>query len=710
MAPEEAARALARGKAALQQNPDLAWIPGQVIVKFRDDRDPRNSIARTLVQGKVIRNLTGARGLQHLEVGVPVDQAVRQLNSMPHVEYAEPDYVLRAHASPNDTYVSLQWGVNNIGQSIRGVSGVNDADIDGFEAWDVRTSAANVVVAVIDSGTQWTHPDLDGNIWANADEIAGNGIDDDNNGYVDDVRGWDFFDNDNNPDDGDGHGTHTAGTVGAEGNNGTGVAGVAWDVQIMPLRFLGPFGGSTSDAVLAVNYAVANGAPISNNSWGGGPFSNSLNNAISNARNNNHLFVASAGNDGRNTDSNPAYPASYSHDNIISVASIDNRDNLAGTSNFGTTTVDLAAPGVDIASTYSGSGYVWSSGTSMAAPHVAGAAAILLAENPSWSYADIRDRIYATVRFTSATLNTTATGGVLNLADALGTGGPANTAPTANIGSPSNGSTFTEGDSVSFSGSASDNEDGNISASLVWTSNLDGQIGAGASFSTSSLSVGSHTITASVSDSGGLSGDDTISITVQADTPANTAPTASIGSPSNGSTFTEGDSVSFSGSASDNEDGNISSSLVWSSSLDGQIGTGASFSTSSLSVGTHTISASVSDSGGLSDSDSISITVEEDTPTVTPPATPGRPTLVAGGNGTVIVRWADNSNNEDTFEIRRQQRVGRSWTNTTTVGSVGANVTEFVDNPGNGRFRYSVRASNAAGSSSWSSWRAIRIR
>jgi subtilisin family serine protease len=610
------ADALEKGKLALQEDPTLKWIPNQILVRFKSNDEPLNHAARTLVSGRLIRTFTGLDRLEHIETGMPIERAINMLNALPFVEYAEPNYVVRVDAQPNDQFVGLQWGVNNTGQDIRGVLGTSDADIDGFEAWDTRTSAAGVVVAVIDTGIQWDHPDLDGNIWSNTDEIAGNGIDDDNNGYVDDIRGWDFFSNDNNPTDTEGHGTHVAGTIGAEGNNGIGVAGVAWDVQLMPLRFLGPNGGSTSDAIAALNYAVANGARISNNSWGGGGFSTAMRDAIANARNQNHLFVAASGNDGVNTDNSPHYPSSYSENNIISVAATDNRDGIASFSNFGVSTVDIGAPGVDIASTYNGNGYVWNSGTSMASPHVAGAAAVLLAHNPSWTYAQLRDRLFSTARPTNSMNNTTAIGGVLNLQAALaGGGGPANTAPSATIGSPSNGSTFSEGNSVNFSGNASDSEDGNISASLIWTSNLDGQIGAGASFAISSLSVGTHTIT-----------------------------------------------------------------------------------------------ASVSDSGGMSDSDSVNVTIESDEPPSSPPATPGRPLLSNLGGGSVGISWADNSNNETSFEVRRQQRVGRSWTNTTTVASVGADVTSTVDTVSNGRWRYRVRAVNASGASSWSSWRTIRVR
>ncbi|MFG0327761.1 MAG: S8 family serine peptidase [Phycisphaerales bacterium JB037] len=511
-------------KAALERNPNLTHIPNSILVKFRAGTPAENgSAALAASNSRAVRSFNIVPGLTHVRTSMPMEQALAALRDNPWVEYAEPDFVQRTIATnTNDTYVGLQWGLDNTGQDIRGIAGVADADIDMPEAWDIITGDANKVVAVIDSGTQWTHPDLDTNIWFNAGEVAGNGIDDDGNGFIDDVRGWDFFDNDNNPDDTEGHGTHVAGTIGAEGNNNQGVVGVMWDVQIMPLRFLGPFGGSTSDAVAAVDYAVANGATVSNNSWGGGGFSLSLYNAIANARNNGHIFVAAAGNSGVNTDGSPHYPSSYDLDNIISVAATDNRDRLAGFSNYGVSSVDIGAPGVDIASTYNGSGYVWSSGTSMASPHVAGLVALLQVQNPSWTYDQVIDRIYATARPNPNLAGLTLTGGVMNAFDALSGGTPpppANTQPDVVIASPFDGATFTEGDSLSFSGSASDAEDGNLSSFITWTSSLDGAIGAGASFQTSSLSVGTHTITARVIDSGSLSATDTVSISVAAAPP-----------------------------------------------------------------------------------------------------------------------------------------------------------------------------------------------
>lgn len=506
-------------KAQLERTPQLQAIPNNILVKFRADAPP-HFVAASLNQAgaSIARKYSLVPGLHHARTTRPVEQTLAALRLNPWVEYAEPDYVQRTTATPNDTYYGLEWGLHNTGQSIRNITGTPDADIDMPEAWDILTGNPNKVIAVIDSGTQWSHPDLDSNIWFNPGEIAGNGIDDDGNGYIDDVRGWDFYDNDNNPDDADGHGTHTAGTIGAEGNNNQGTTGVLWDCQIMPLRFIGPYGGSTSDAIAALDYAVSEGCTVSNNSWGGGGFSTALYNAIANAGAANHVFVAAAGNDGVNTDNSPHYPSSYNLANIISVAATDNRDAIASFSNYGVNSVDLGAPGVDIASTYSGSSYVWSSGTSMAAPHVAGVVALLQIQNPGWSYQQVINRIYSTVRPTSALSNRTATGGVLNAFAALsgGGGGPANTAPAVNIATPANNASFTQGASVSFSASATDNEDGNLSSSITWTSSRDGTIGSGASFSTSALSVGTHTVTASVTDSGNLSDSDAVTITINA--------------------------------------------------------------------------------------------------------------------------------------------------------------------------------------------------
>ena len=220
------------------------------------------------------------------------------------------------------------------------------------------------MVAIIDTGIDYTHPDLAANIFINTAEIPGNHIDDDGNGFVDDVRGWDFVNRDNDPMDDHFHGTHVAGTVGAVGDNGLGVAGVNWSVRLMPLKFLDSGGsGSTADAVAAIEYATMMHVDVMSNSWGGGGFSEALRLAIENAMNAGILFVAAAGNSSSNNDLFPAYPASYDLDNIVSVASTTATDNLSNFSNFGPTTVDLAAPGSNILSTLPGSTYGLLSGS-----------------------------------------------------------------------------------------------------------------------------------------------------------------------------------------------------------------------------------------------------------------------------------------------------------------------------------------------------------
>ncbi|MDP7269578.1 MAG: S8 family peptidase, partial [Pirellulales bacterium] len=250
-------------------------------------------------------------------------------------EYIQPNYTFTIDATiPNDPNFANLWGLNNTGQS----GGTADADIDAPEAWDIQTGT-DILIGVIDTGIDYTHPDLVNNIWTNPGEIAGNGIDDDANGYVDDVHGYDFAYGDSDPMDGNGHGTHCAGTIAAQGNDSTGVAGINWDAQLMALKFLDDYGyGSTYNALLAVEYATMMGARITNNSWGGGGYDSALYDAIAAAGVANSLFVAAAGNASTNNDSSAKYPASYDLDNIIAVASTDHNDAMSYFSNYGATT------------------------------------------------------------------------------------------------------------------------------------------------------------------------------------------------------------------------------------------------------------------------------------------------------------------------------------------------------------------------------------
>ena len=275
----------------------------------------------------------------------------------------------------------------------------------------------------------FTHEDLAGNVWTNPYDPP-DGVDNDGNGYIDDIHGWDFAGNDNSVYDGSGddHGTHVSGTVAARGGNGIGVAGVCWNIQLISVKFLGRNGGTTANAIKAVNYVTdlkaRHGLKIvaTNNSWGGGGFSQGLSDAIQNAGSANILFVAAAGNSGANIDITPSYPASYSLDNIIAVAAIDKSGNLASWSNYGSTSVDLGAPGVGIWSTVpnkkSQSSYSSYSGTSMATPHVTGAAALYAAAHPTATAADIKQAILSSTVPTASLSGKTLKGGRLNICSA----------------------------------------------------------------------------------------------------------------------------------------------------------------------------------------------------------------------------------------------------------------------------------------------------
>jgi len=342
--------------------------------------------------------------------------------SNPAIAYVEPDFAIAPTALPADPLFGSLWGLHNTGRS----GGVVDADIDAPAAWDVTTGSRGVVVAVIDSGVDHGHHDLAANIWRNPGEIAGDGLDNDGNGFVDDVHGWDFANGDADPMDDNGHGTHVAGTIGAVGDNGVGVAGVTWQVSIMALKFLSSTGsGSTSGAVAAINYATRMkrdfgvNVVVTNNSWGGSGFSAALRDAIVAGGRHNILFVAASGNQGVNNDTTPHYPSNYGDSAVISVAASDRSNRLASFSNYGSTSVDLAAPGVAISSTTPGNAYASYSGTSMATPHVSGVVALVAAANPAATAAEIREAILSTTTPVPAFAGKMVTGGLLNAAAAV---------------------------------------------------------------------------------------------------------------------------------------------------------------------------------------------------------------------------------------------------------------------------------------------------
>ncbi len=362
------------------------YAEGRIIVQFEKSM-PESAKVENI---KAIEALRVKRfekeGLEliKLEKTKDVKGAIEKLKKMKGIEFAEPDYIVRANYIPDDTYFYLMWGLNN----------TSNIDIDAPEAWDIERGESSVTVAVIDTGVQTNHPDLAGQF----------------------VTGYDFYFDDTSVYDGldDDHGTHVAGTIAAI-DNSIGVIGVAPNIKIMPLKFLGPDGGYISDAIDAINYAKQNGADIINASWGGGGYSESLKNAIESFGG---VFVVAAGNNKTDTDKNPYYPASYTSSNIISVAAIDKYGALASFSNYGLNSVDIAAPGVDIASTYPDS-YAYMSGTSMAAPHVSGIIALLKSYNNSLTTQELINKLYSTAKPYNSLNGKVKTGGMANAKAAL---------------------------------------------------------------------------------------------------------------------------------------------------------------------------------------------------------------------------------------------------------------------------------------------------
>ena len=392
----------------------LAMVADHVIVKLRPGRTTADLEAAAGVHGaKIRRAMRLVPDLYLVEfpeakIDTVPDGIVALMDDKETVAYAEPDYIVHPLGFPSEDLSPL-WGLHNTGQDL----GTADADIDAPEAWDVTTGSRSILVGVIDTGVDYNHPDLAGNMWTNPGETPGNGIDDDGNGYIDDTRGWDFYDNNNDPYDTEGHGTHVSGTIGATANDG-GVAGVNWEVSLVSLRFLGPLGGYTSDAIDAVAYSTAIGCRLTNNSWGGGGFEQSLKDVIDAAGAANRLFIAAAGNDGRNNDVSLFYPASYDSANIVSVGASDRNDEEASFSNYGRTAVDLFAPGVSIYSTVPNNSYDTYDGTSMASPHVAGVVALLLAYHGVVPYTQTLNRLLGGVDPVAGLRKLCVTGGRLN--------------------------------------------------------------------------------------------------------------------------------------------------------------------------------------------------------------------------------------------------------------------------------------------------------
>jgi len=343
-----------------------------------------------------------------LEAGQSVEDVAEAYNRDAGVEYAELNYIVSIHLTPNDTHYPLQWPLNNTGQiypesgRFNHPPGIPDSDIDAPEAWNINTGSSEVIVAVVDTGVDYEHRDLRNNMWINEAELNGMAeVDDDGNGYIDDIYGYNFAYRNSDPKDDDGHGTHCSGIIAAEGNNGLDISGVCWDARIMALKFLNWMGmGTIDDAVVAFYYAVENGADVISNSWGANFYLRAMREAVDYAHSQGVVIAASAGN-GDSDD--PMYPAGYGH--VISVAATNSRDEKAPFSNYGDW-VDIAAPGVDVLSLraeWTAMGMVYdsyttiASGTSMSCPHIAGACGLLLSTNPMLGNEDIYDILMGTV-------------------------------------------------------------------------------------------------------------------------------------------------------------------------------------------------------------------------------------------------------------------------------------------------------------------------
>ncbi len=369
-------------------------------------------LALWAVKGQVETYRPDGPSLVALDPSTDVDTAIERLSTSRGIRYAERNAPIQASAvSPvSDRNFSQLWGLNN----------TNDVDIDAPEAWTVTTGNPSTIVAVVDTGINLNHPDLAGRVWVNPGEIPNNGIDDDHDGKVDDVNGWNFINNTSNINDDDGHGTHISGTIAARANNDIGIAGINWRAQIMPLKFLDSQGnGLIDNAVSAIYYAVDHGARVINASWGGDENSWSLGDAINYASAHNVVFVTVAGNQSHNNDTYGTYPSSAKYSNTISVAAIDSAGNLASFSNYGAKSVDIAAPGVGIFSTVLGSGYASYSGTSMAVPHVVGTVALLAGLHPEWSAAQLVQVVLATAKPLPSLTGKVRSGGIVDAARAL---------------------------------------------------------------------------------------------------------------------------------------------------------------------------------------------------------------------------------------------------------------------------------------------------
>ncbi len=409
---------------AMSSMTQVSSVPGEYVVQLKKNKMTRMSTKQIeLTLNSKIKSTISGQNIVVIQKPVfeNAESVIESLKKNELVEIVEPNYIYTINKATNDPLFEKLWGLSNVGQKDpAGQTGVAGVDINVEKAWDIQTGSQNTVVAVIDTGIDFNHPDLKSNMWKNETEANGTaGVDDDSNGVVDDIYGYNAVDDSGNPIDDQGHGSHCAGTIGAKGNDGIGVVGVNWDVRLMAVKFLDKNGsGTLENAIKAIDYATRMGAKIMSNSWGGGGFSQTLFDAIKRSEEAGAVFIAAAGNDGSNNDSRPAYPASYEISNVISVAAINNKGAKADFSNYGKRSVHIGAPGVNILSTTGGK-YSSFSGTSMATPHVAGVVALLWSNETQMNAIDIKNRILTTARRLPSLTGKSRTGGTVDAYSAL---------------------------------------------------------------------------------------------------------------------------------------------------------------------------------------------------------------------------------------------------------------------------------------------------
>lgn len=389
------------------------YVDGEVLVKLKDPDTNSSKVSSKVTQSffaKVLQKHSlraksswSGLGLHHMKLDPgstkKVDELVADLKTMPEVDYVEPNYIVQKAAVDPGGPSTQAYSLSQVLSFVGGAYGMTGAAIQAVPTWPILTASSNSsIVAVIDTGVDLAHPSLAAAIWTNPGEVAGNGIDDDHNGYVDDVHGWNFAYNNNSPQDDEGHGTHVSGIVLGVGVNIFSPPPATAHVKIMPVKFLDSNGsGTTANAINAIYYAVNNGASVLNNSWGGGDYSQALAQAITYAYNRDVLFVAAAGNSANNNDASPSYPASYPVPNVVAVAATDDSDVMAYFSNYGANSVALSSPGVSILSTWPGGLYAYLSGTSMAAPFSAGTAGLMRYQAPAMNCYQIKQLLLGNV-------------------------------------------------------------------------------------------------------------------------------------------------------------------------------------------------------------------------------------------------------------------------------------------------------------------------